>query len=280
MSNTEQKLSERADQIVSGLDQAIVAGLDPYFISYIRRANQYSEKDLTQDAWMVLLGIKPVASYALQSLGYLRMDERGHAFDFIPPPETGPIIINDDLFAIWNPHLVLETLRNYPDANAYNHNIDPYNKEDFPDLINRICHQRLGPWDTYLAGLLHGIPEPDVRNFVEHRPKIEPAVNVVWETAREKGIPTTFNQPTLGDFFGGPIELRDEFARLAPMVGLVDQSLVEYIRYVRPSKTPGSPYMTSGRTIQPTELQLIQTYDASGIERKLDLLLAKHLNEG
>lgn len=270
-------LKSRAEQIVAGVKSSIEAGLDPYVADYARKVTEYGASTLTQDMWLVLLGLKPVASFTINGAGYFRFGDK-HVIDFIAAPNGYTTLYDEGPNYIWNPRLVSEILGRYPKANPYSYQINPFEKKEFPKFIERICHGAISGADTYLAGLLHGIPAQAARDFVRFRPALIPTVQLVWSEARRMGIETRFPDPS-HSYLNSPIEVRDEFARLAQAAGIEGpRNILNYVRFVRSSQTPGSPYLTSGIALSGHEKKLTRLYELSGLETKLDEVMNKYVD--
>lgn len=124
-------------------------------------------------------------------------------------------------------------------------------------------------WYIEVDGLLHGYCPNASEAFEKFHEQMISEATRIWQEAEQRGINMGIEAPksplALERNIGG---CRDEFSRLAILVGDVPEDLESYVRYMHSADVPGYKYLTSATMSDDHAKGLRDIYSQSGFELK------------
>lgn len=267
-------LQSRSDAIIASYRKMFDAGLSPDTLRAIEAEYPREHRDMLQ----VFLGLKPVAGF-LQTVIPRFLQEDNYLSFFPGERQLGIEVMSDVNGCVWNPKQVEKIFRDTKNreavlaVNSFGEIPHPRSMF-FSQFLAFVSRPDIGEQPIFLAGLLYGYPRRSSLLFSKYRGLVLDAVGVVAEKAAQKGLQHSLPDTTsIAAVVENREGLRDEFMRVANLVGFQERAVIAYIESLRYSQTPGFPYVTSGPVTR-EETSWIQLYNASGLERKLTNLLS------
>ncbi|OGK39830.1 hypothetical protein A3F34_02900 [Candidatus Roizmanbacteria bacterium RIFCSPHIGHO2_12_FULL_44_10] len=277
-------LTGKTEALVASLDSAMREGnLDPKLV----RSLKSGAPRIHDDIILTYLGLKPATALVWYELdlhneefyaqGYLAQTYVKH---FPTAAQGGTDIVIDlvpddraDIASLWNQEAIEAVVASHPDV--FIGEVDYTDPSFLAEELAYFQCNNTSPEEDLIFGLLLGFPRSAVEPFAEHCPQII-AICEVRQSKDTRFFNRESTRSPLGQIKYNENGARDRLtAFLEASEFRVDPALLNYISRMRPAEVPGFRFATTG-PISEYEKQLTATWEASGVNAKLERLLVSH----